>query len=67
MKRPDHSDFMTHAELKKADWTGVRHNSITDDFEFWIAGSIIKHVTTQMRESNPDAMLEAHKEVFGLL
>lgn len=39
-KRPDHNDFRTTSELKSLEFSGVRNNSITNEWEIWILGEI---------------------------
>lgn len=63
-KRPDHPDFMTSTELKKAEWTGVRQNEISREWEFWIVGEIKKRIPEA--EAFPDVLHAAHIELFGL-
>lgn len=65
-KRSDHSDFATNAELKQREWTGVRHNSLTDCTEFWILGECKKMVTKETRALNPAAVAQAHVELFAM-
>lgn len=64
--RPNHNDFKTTDELKKEEFTGVRSNTITGDFEFWFFGEIVKIVTKEIQETDPGAIYKAHKEVFKL-
>lgn len=63
-KRPDHPDFQTSSELKKAEWTGVRQNEISREWEFWIVGEIKKRIPEA--EAFPDVLTAAHIELFGL-
>ncbi len=65
-KRPDHPDFMTSSELKKADWSGIRHNSITQNCEIWLLGEMKASVSPEMVELNHHAIDEAYAEVFSL-
>lgn len=65
-KRPDHTDFMTASELKAASFSGLRHNSITDDMEIWVLGEIKKIVTKWDQKSDPQALNKAYAEVFAL-
>jgi len=65
-KRPDHPDFLTTSELKKAEFSGLRNNSITNDMEIWILGEIVKIVTKQMVAADPEALNKAYAEVFAL-
>ncbi len=39
-KRPNHSDFMDSSELKKAKFSGVRINQISQSQELWIEGEV---------------------------
>ena len=41
-KRPDHPDFMGASELKKAEFSGIRHNSLTDQTEIWKVGGWLR-------------------------
>ena len=61
-KRPDHDDFRTHAELKKAEFSGVRHNSVTQEWEIWILGDI----RALGPKADVNAFAAAYEEVFGI-
>jgi hypothetical protein len=61
-RRPDHDDFRTHAELKKLEFTGVRHNTVTKEWEIWIFG-VIKALGPA---SDVDAFAAAYEQVFAL-
>ncbi len=66
-KRPDHTDFMTSAELKAMRWSGVRQNSISEERELWIDGEIkfkVSFLAIQMTDEK--AWLERYAEYFGL-
>jgi hypothetical protein len=65
-KRPNHPDFMTSSELKKAEWSGIRHNSISEACEIWLLGTIQASISPQMVELNNHAIDEAYAEVFAL-
>ena len=65
-KRPDHPDFRTAEEHKKAKFTGIRRNSIALRWEFWILGNIEKVVSFQELALNPKALNQAHVEVFKM-
>lgn len=64
--RPNHPDFMTSSELAKIEFTGIRHNSITNDCEFWILGNLEKKVTKEEVLMNGTAISRAWEEIFGL-
>ena len=61
-KRPDHYDFMDSSELKKIEWSGVRHNSITHRMELWIVGE----VKGEYFPGEEDRMKKDFEEMFGL-
>lgn len=61
-KRPDHNDFRDHSELKKLAFTGVRHNSVTREWEIWLEGEI----KALGPVADVDAMAAAYEEVFAL-
>lgn len=65
-KRPNHSDFKTSSELAKEEFTGLRHNSITDEMELWIYGNIELHASKEDIKKNPKAVQEAYERFFQL-
>ena len=65
-KRPNHPDFMTSSELKKAEWSGVRQNELSREWEFWIVGEIVKRVHEDAVIADPQALTKAHMEIFGM-
>lgn len=65
-KRPDHPDFMDSSELKKAKWSGLRHNSLTDEAEIWVLGEVVERVSQQQVMLNPLAINEAFEKAFAL-
>lgn len=65
-KRPDHPDFMTSSELKAKQWSGIRHNSITDTAEIWILGNLEETITATQVQLNPLAINEAFERLFAL-
>lgn len=62
--RPNHDDFRTTEELKKAQFTGVRQNEISRNWEFWILGEIKKAIHES--EAYPEVLAAAHLELFQL-
>lgn len=66
MKRPNHPDFMTTAELKSSKFSGVRQVKLTGDTEFWIDGELKKVVAPWETIADPDAIKKAHLELFAL-
>lgn len=66
-KRPDHPDFMTHGELKKSEFSGVRHNSISNEVEIWAAGEIRETIPrTALILDAQLAIAQAIERVFGI-
>jgi len=65
-KRSDHPDFLTSAELKQKEWSGVRLNSITSDYEIWVRGEVKKVVNGMAVRRDPTVLANAHCEVFGI-
>lgn len=66
-KRPDHPDFMTHGELKKAEFSGLRNNSLTGEVEVWAVGELKETVTRNMLLLDPSlAIAQAIERVFGI-
>lgn len=66
-KRPNHPDFMTSSELKKAEWSGVRQNELSREWEFWIVGEIKERVHEDTVIADPTALTKAHMEIFGMV
>lgn len=66
-KRPNHPDFMTSSELKKAEWSGVRQNELSREWEFWIVGEIVRRVHEDVVIKDPHALTRAHMEIFGMV
>ena len=66
-KRPDHPDFMTHGELKKHGFSGVRHNSISQEVEIWAGGELKETVPkTALILDAQLAIAQAIERVFGI-
>ena len=63
-KRPDHPDFMLSSELKAAEFTGVRQNEISREWEFWIVGEIKARVPET--EATPQKLHDTHLELFAM-
>lgn len=64
--RPNHPDFMDSSELKKAEFSGLRQNSISGDMEIWVAGQRRKTVSLVSMQLDKHAVEKAYAEVFGL-
>lgn len=63
--RPNHPDFMTSSELRKAKFSGMRHNSISNEMEIWIDGVMEKAVSIVEMQNDPYVLDKAYKEAFG--
>lgn len=63
-KRPDHPDFMTSSELKVHQFSGVRQNEITRNWEFWIGGEL--KVAVSEIDATPQKLRETHVKLFQL-
>ena len=64
--RPNHADFMDASELRAMKFSGVRHNSISDDIEIWTEGDLRKAISQVERTIRPHAVEEAFAEIFKL-
>lgn len=65
-KRPNHTDFMDVSELAKVKFSGLRHNSVTDEAEIWIDGECRKRISQLAISINPQAIEEALEGIFKL-
>ena len=63
-QRPNHPDFMDSSELKRMEWTGVRQNEISREWEFWIVGEIKERVHETV--ATPQKLKQVHMDLFGL-
>jgi hypothetical protein len=68
-KRPDHPDFMCASELKKAEFSGIRHNSLTDQTEIWKVGEVAKVISKALMDQAVDknaVLAMAMEDTFGI-
>lgn len=65
-KRPDHLDFMTTEELKKAEFTGYRQNSVSGNSEIWLMGELKASIGSYELDQDPQAINKAMQEIFML-
>lgn len=65
-KRPNHPDFMLASELKAANFSGLRVNSISKDMELWVRGEKVKSISESDIGFDPQAINKAVAEYFGL-
>ena len=61
-RRPNHNDFKDSQELRKEKFSGVRQNSISREWEIWVAGEL----RARGPQSNSLAFEKAFQEVFDL-
>lgn len=61
-KRPDHPDFHTSSELKANQFSGVRQNSVAQEWEIWTLGDLRAHGPIK----DQDAFMRAYADVFCL-
>lgn len=61
-KRPDHPDFMDSAELKKKEFSGVRVNKLSNEWEIWTVGDLRARGPVK----NQEAFMQAYQEVFQI-
>jgi len=64
-RRSNHPDFATSYELKGLRWSGVRLNSITGNYEFWIDGKVAKEVSGFLASEDKFLLDRTHMELFG--
>ena len=58
---------MTHGELKKIEFSGVRHNSISNEVEIWAVGEIRETIPrTALILDAQLAIAQAIERVFGI-
>ena len=65
-KRPNHPDFMTTNELKAASFSGQRTNSLTSNWELWVLGEVVAHVTPSQVAIDPQIINKTVAFHFGL-
>jgi len=65
-KRPNHADFMDSIELKKIEFSGIRHNSIGNCMEIWILGEVTDSISNLAIQLNPNALTDAYRDRFNL-
>ena len=64
--RPDHADFMTSAELKEIEFSGLRNNSLNNDLECWVLGELVFFVTPEETRRSPGAFHRKYEKHFML-
>jgi hypothetical protein len=57
---------MLSSELKAIEFSGMRHNSLTDYMEIWVDGEVKYEMTLKDFVLFPDKWDKAYADVFGL-
>ena len=65
--RSEHNDFATSKELKDRNFSGVRHNSISNCREIWIEGNLSGSLNEEIIRIRPQQWERLYSEVFGLM
>lgn len=65
-KRPNHPDFATTSELKASQFSGIRHNSLTDYMQIWVVGEVRFEMPVREYKLYPRKWEQGYAEVFGL-
>jgi hypothetical protein len=60
--RPDHPDFKDSSELKKMEFSGIRHNKISHEWEIWTLGDLRAHGN----DKDQEGFMKAYMEVFAI-
>lgn len=66
LKRSNHADFATTSELKAKKFSGIRHNSIAMNYEFWIEGDVKCQVSEASVVMDATMLERTYKDLFGL-
>jgi hypothetical protein len=56
---------MTSSELKKAEFSGIRINNLSQCVEIWTVGDMRASISAFDIEKDPDAVDKKYKEVFA--
>lgn len=56
----------TRAECRKGEFSGIRSDSILENFEIWLLGRMVEEVTAEQLAINPFAVSQAYERAFGL-
>lgn len=63
-ERSNHADFKTTKELRDSKFSGMRHNAVARQWEFWIVGEMVRAVSEATVALDEFALTKAHIEVF---
>jgi hypothetical protein len=64
--RSNHTDFCNSKELKDREFSGVRHNSLSNQVEIWIDGDMRGVMSFEMALQYPDRFNRLYADVIGL-
>lgn len=65
-KRPNHADFMDSSELKKIQFSGIRHNSLINTMEIWTLGDLRGSMPDHEVMLYPEKFNTLYADIFGL-
>lgn len=65
-KRPTHPDFLDSSELKKIEFTGIRHNSLINAMEIWTLGDLRGSIPDHEVLLYPEKFNALYADIFGL-
>lgn len=65
-KRSNHPDFATSSELREQGFSGLRHNSLSDNAEIWLLGEVKAAISREAVRIDPHAIDKAFAEIFAL-
>lgn len=66
IRRPDHADYMTTAELKDMEFSGLRYNTLIETVEIWLLGNLERSISAPGCQPDPKKLNDAYIEVFGI-
>lgn len=66
LKRPNHNDFRDSSELAKEEFSGIRHNSISQYVEFWMIGEKKFEMPVHEFATNPEKWRQKMADCLGL-
>lgn len=65
-KRPNHTDFMDSSELKKLEFSGIRHNNLIQTMEIWVLGEVKGSLPDHEVMLYPEKFNALYADIFGL-
>lgn len=65
-KRPNHADFLDSSELKKMEFSGIRHNNLIQTMEIWTLGDLRGSIPDHEVLLYPEKFNALYADIFGL-